>query len=154
MQTNIYIARKTSINVYIHLSDYWSGRKLKKIELSCTIKFSVFQTVAQQSLLTSHVSAPSVVSREESKWTYAGRSIEWIFRQFQTFHTGKVCKGFRACACFCSLAVITCPLRSQGPQFDPGQKHAFGGFFTENEKCKIRQRTEFILHQASFCSVV
>ena len=45
MQTNIYIARKTSINVYIHLSDYWSGRKLKKIELSCTIKFSVFQTV-------------------------------------------------------------------------------------------------------------
>jgi hypothetical protein len=76
MQTNIYIARKTSINVYIHLSDYWSGRKLKKIELSCTIKFSVFQTVAQQSLLTSHVSAPSVVSREESKWTYAGRSIE------------------------------------------------------------------------------
>ena len=44
-QTNIYIARKTSINVYIHLSDYWSGGKLKKIELSCTIKFSVFQTV-------------------------------------------------------------------------------------------------------------
>jgi hypothetical protein len=45
MQTNIYIARKTSINVYIHLSDYCSGRKLKKIELSCTIKFSVVQTV-------------------------------------------------------------------------------------------------------------
>jgi hypothetical protein len=43
---NIYIALKTSINVYIHLSDYWSGRKLKKIELSCTIKFSVFQAVA------------------------------------------------------------------------------------------------------------
>ena len=45
MQKNIYIAQKTSINVYIHLSDYWSGRKLKKIELSRTIKFSVFQTV-------------------------------------------------------------------------------------------------------------
>ena len=45
MQTNIYIARKTSINMYIQFSDYWSGKKFKKIELSCTIKFSVFQTV-------------------------------------------------------------------------------------------------------------
>jgi hypothetical protein len=45
MQKKIYIAQETSINVYIHLSDYWSGRKLKKIELSHTIKFSVFQTV-------------------------------------------------------------------------------------------------------------
>ena len=52
MQTNIYIARKTSINVYIHLSDYWSGRKLKKIELSCTIKFSVFQTILDKTLET------------------------------------------------------------------------------------------------------
>jgi hypothetical protein len=51
MQTSIYIARKTSINVYIHLSDYWSGKKFKKIELSCTIKFSVFQTVATTYLL-------------------------------------------------------------------------------------------------------
>ena len=50
MQTNIYIARKTSINVYIHLSDYWRGRKLKKIELSCTIKFSVFQTILDKTL--------------------------------------------------------------------------------------------------------
>jgi hypothetical protein len=31
--------------------------------------------LTQQSLLTSHVSAPCVVSREESKWTYAGRSV-------------------------------------------------------------------------------
>ena len=30
----------------------------------------------QQSLLTSHVNAPSVVSRKESKWTYAGGSNE------------------------------------------------------------------------------
>jgi hypothetical protein len=52
MQTNIYIARKTSINVYIHLSDYWSGRILKKIELSCTIKFSVFQTILDKTLET------------------------------------------------------------------------------------------------------
>ena len=52
MQTNIYIARKTSINVYIHLSDYWSGRKLKKIDLSRTIKFSVFQTILDKTLET------------------------------------------------------------------------------------------------------
>jgi hypothetical protein len=52
MQTNIYIARKTSINVYIHLSVYWSGRKLKKIELSRTIKFSVFQTILDKTLET------------------------------------------------------------------------------------------------------
>jgi hypothetical protein len=32
--------------------------------------------VTQQSLLTSHVIARSVVSREESKWTYAGGSNE------------------------------------------------------------------------------
>jgi hypothetical protein len=32
--------------------------------------------LTQQSLLTSHVSAPSVVSREESKWTYAEESNE------------------------------------------------------------------------------
>jgi hypothetical protein len=38
--------------------------------------------------------------------------------------------------------------------FDPGQKHAFGVLFTENEKSKIPQRTEHVLHQASFCSVV
>ena len=61
---------------------------------------------------------------------------------------------FRACACFCSVAAITCALRAQGPQFDPGQKHAFGVLFTENEKSKIPQRTELVLHQASFCSVV
>jgi hypothetical protein len=54
MQTNIYIyiARKTSINEYKHFSDYWSGRKLKKIELSCTIKFSVFQTILDKTLDT------------------------------------------------------------------------------------------------------
>jgi hypothetical protein len=32
--------------------------------------------ITQQSLLTSHVIAPSVVSREESKCTYAGGSNE------------------------------------------------------------------------------
>jgi hypothetical protein len=52
MQKNIYIARKTSINVYIHLSDYKSGRKFKKIELSCTIQFSVFQTILDKTLET------------------------------------------------------------------------------------------------------
>ena len=52
MQTNIYIARKTSINVYIHLSDSWSGGKFKKIELSCIIKFSVFQTILDKTLET------------------------------------------------------------------------------------------------------
>jgi hypothetical protein len=52
MQTNIYIARKTSVNVYIHLSRYWSGRKLKKIEISRTIKFSVFQTILDKTLET------------------------------------------------------------------------------------------------------
>jgi hypothetical protein len=52
MQTNIYIARKTSINVYIHLSDYWRGRKLKKIELyHAQFKLSVFQTVAKFAVL-------------------------------------------------------------------------------------------------------
>ena len=49
---------------------------------------------------------------------------------------------------------MTCALRAQGPQFDPGQKHAFGVLLTENEKSKITQRTELVLHQASFCSVV
>ena len=65
-------------------------------------------------------------------------------------------KRFRACACFCSVAVITCAFRAQGPQFVPGQKHAFGVLFTENEKSKIPQRAdpELVLHQASFCSVV
>jgi hypothetical protein len=52
MQTNLYIARKTSINVYIHLLDYLSGRKLKKIDLSRTIKFSVFQTILDKILET------------------------------------------------------------------------------------------------------
>ena len=61
---------------------------------------------------------------------------------------------FRACDCFSSVAVITCALRAQGPQFDPGQKHAFDVLFTENEKSKIPQRREHSLHQASFCSVV
>jgi hypothetical protein len=32
--------------------------------------------LTQQSLLTSHVSAPSVLSREESKWTHAEESNE------------------------------------------------------------------------------
>ena len=31
---------------------------------------------------------------------------------------------------------------------------SFDGLFTENEKRKIPQRTEHVLHQASFCSVV
>ena len=30
----------------------------------------------------------------------------------------------------------------------------FGVLFTENEKSKIPQRTDLVLHQASFCSVV
>ena len=51
---------------------------------------------------------------------------------FERLILGKFCKGFRACACFCSVAVITCALRAQGPQFDPGQKHPFGVLFTEN----------------------
>ena len=68
--------------------------------------------------------------------------------------TVQVCKGFRACACFSSVAFITCALRAQGLQLDPGQKHAFGVLFTENEKRNIQQRTEFILHHASFGSVV
>jgi hypothetical protein len=46
MQKYIYIAQKTSINVYIHLSDYcMEWKKIKKIELSRRIKFGVFQTV-------------------------------------------------------------------------------------------------------------
>jgi hypothetical protein len=61
---------------------------------------------------------------------------------------------FRACDSFCSAAVITCALRAQGPHFDPGQKHAFAVLFTENEKTKISQRTELVLHQACFCSVL
>ena len=63
-------------------------------------------------------------------------------------------QGFRACDCFCNVAVITCALGEQCPQFDPGQKHAFDVLFTENEKRTIPQRTEHVLHQASFCSVV
>jgi hypothetical protein len=66
------------------------------------------EKITQQSLLTSHVSAPSVVSREESKWTYAEESNEWIFCQFRTFNPGEVCKRFLAFANFCSVAVITC----------------------------------------------
>ena len=58
------------------------------------------------------------------------------------------------CARFCSETVITCALLAQGPQFDAGQKHAIGVLFTENEKSKIPQRKELVLHQASFCSVV
>ena len=61
---------------------------------------------------------------------------------------------FRPCACFFSVVVITCALHAQSPQFDTGQKHAFGVLFTENEKSKIPQRTELVLHQTSFCSVV
>jgi hypothetical protein len=38
--------------VYIHLSYNWSGRKLKKIDLSRTIKFSVFQTILDKTLVT------------------------------------------------------------------------------------------------------
>jgi hypothetical protein len=53
-----------------------------------------------------------------------------------------------------SVTVITCALRAQGPQFDTGQKHEFGVLLIENEKSKIPQRTELVLHQASFCSVV
>ena len=89
--------------------------------------------LTQQSLHTSHVSAPSVVSTEESKWTYAGGSNSYS----------------EACNCFCSVTVITCPLRAQDPQFDPGQKHAFGVLFTENEKSNIPLRTEIVLHQAT-----
>ena len=44
--------------------------------------------------------------------------------------------------------------RAMWGQFDPGQKHAFDVLFTENEKRKIPQKTEHVLHQASFCSVV
>ena len=51
------------------------------------------------------------------------------------------------------VAVITCALRAQGPQFDPGKKHAFVVLFTEKEKSKIPQGTELVLHQASFCSL-
>jgi hypothetical protein len=36
----------------VHLSDYCSGRTLKKIELSRTIKFSVFQTILDKTLET------------------------------------------------------------------------------------------------------
>jgi hypothetical protein len=113
--------------------------------------------LSQQSLLTSHVIAPSVVSRVKSKWMNSNEWIhsnEWIFGQFRTFDTWKVYKWYRPCACFCSVAVITCAIRVQGPQFDPGQKHAFGVLFTENEKSKIPQGTELVFHYASFCSIV
>jgi hypothetical protein len=63
-------------------------------------------------------------------------------------------QGFRACDCFCNVAVIKCALREQCPQFDPGRKHAFDVLCTENEKNKIPQRTEHVLHQESFCTVV
>ena len=68
MQTNIYIARKTSINVYIHLSDYWSGRKLKKIELSCTIKFSVFQTILDKTLETSPANITKLLNIDKTNF--------------------------------------------------------------------------------------
>jgi hypothetical protein len=70
MQTNIYIyiARKTSINVYIHLSDYWSGRKLKKIELSRTIKFSVFQTILDKTLETIPVNITKLLNIDKTNF--------------------------------------------------------------------------------------
>ena len=41
-------------------------------------------------------------------------------------------------------------------EMSPVYKYKFvkGVLFTENEKSKIPQRTEHVLHQASFCSVV
>ena len=74
--------------------------------------------------------------------------------KFWTFGTGEVCKGFRAFDFFCSAAYITCAIRAHAPHFDPGRKHAFGVLFTENEKSNFPQRTELVLHQASFCSVL
>ena len=50
--------------------------------------------LTQQSFLTSHVSVPSIVTREESKWIYAVGSNERIFCQFRTFDPVEVCKDF------------------------------------------------------------
>ena len=88
---------------------------LNNVEINISFKQEKYIRLerTQQSLLTSHVSAPSDLSWEESKWTYAGWSNEWIFCQFRTFDSGEVFKGFRARACFCSVAVITCALRAQ-----------------------------------------
>ena len=38
--------------MHIHLSNYWSGKKNLKMELSRTIKFSVFQTILDKTLET------------------------------------------------------------------------------------------------------
>jgi hypothetical protein len=92
--------RKVPISILgrsMHLLFYWGK------DISFKTEKYIRLELTQQSLLTSHVSAPFVVSKVESRWTYCGRSIEWIFWQFWTFDTGEVWKGFRACDSFCSV---------------------------------------------------
>jgi hypothetical protein len=46
--------------------------------------------------------------------------IKWMnFMSILNIWYWEACQGFRARACFCSVAVITCVLRGQDPQFDP-----------------------------------
>ena len=87
MKTNIYIyiARKTSINVYIHLSDYWSGRKLKKIELSRTIKFSVFQTILDKTLETIPANNTKLLNIEKTNFVSPSPPVQYCEQRRNNF---------------------------------------------------------------------
>ena len=39
--------------------------------------------------------------------------------------------------CSCSVEVITCALRAQGPQFDPGQEHSLFVSYSISRYCNI-----------------
>jgi hypothetical protein len=96
----IYIARKTSINVYIHLSDYWSGRKLKKIELSRAIKFSVFHTILDKTLETIPANIAKLLNIDKTKFVSPSDVVQdGTIRQKYFLRNTRLVWKYQTCKC-------------------------------------------------------